>query len=109
MDSEQKQFLSLPQPPARLTSEQAAWYLGFQPHDMPILVVAGLLKPLGNPPANALKHFATSALDDIRQDTKWLARASDTIHRHWKHKNSQRGEGASHRVDQPLPATNTTA
>ena len=51
MREEQHQFLRLlNQLPARLTAEQAAWVLNCQPHDVPILVAARLLKPLGNPP-----------------------------------------------------------
>ena len=92
MDSEQKQFLTLTVVPARLNARQAAWRLGCQEHDIPILVAAGLLKPLGTPPANGVKYFATSSLDVLHQDTKWLARASDAIHRHWKNKNGHRGK-----------------
>ena len=33
-----------PQLPARLTVEQAAWVLGCQPHDAPILIMGRLLK-----------------------------------------------------------------
>jgi hypothetical protein len=63
MKEEQNQFLRLlGQLPARLTAEQAAWVLNCQPHDVPILVVARLLKPLGNPPANSVKFFATLEL-----------------------------------------------
>ena len=103
MDSEQKQFLSLMKPPARLNQEQAAWYLGFQLHDIPILVSGGLLKTLGTPPHNGVKHFALSILDDLRQDTKWLARASDAIHRHWQLKNAGKRKGnlAPSRVPTP--------
>jgi hypothetical protein len=32
--------------------------LNCQPHDVPILVAARLLKPLGNPPPNSVKLFA---------------------------------------------------
>ena len=35
----------------RLTSEQVAWVLNCQPHDVPVLVMGRLLKPLGNPSA----------------------------------------------------------
>ena len=53
MREEQHQFLRLlNQLPARLTAEQAAWVINCQPHDVPILVAARLLKPLGNPPPN---------------------------------------------------------
>ncbi len=58
MSEEQHQFLRLlNQLPARLTAEQAAWVLNCQPHDVPILVAARLLKPLGNPPPNSVKYF----------------------------------------------------
>ena len=90
MNAEQKQFLSLAVAPARLNSEQAAWLLGFQEHDIPILVAAGLLKPLGSPPANGVKYFAASVAGELRDDTKWLARASDAIHRHWQQKNRRK-------------------
>lgn len=58
MREEQQRFLSLlGQLPARLTAEQAAWVLNCQPHSVPILVAARLLKPLGNPPANSVKYL----------------------------------------------------
>ena len=61
MREEQHRFLSLlGQLPARLTFEQAAWVLNCQPHDVPVLVASRLLKPLGNPPANGVKYFATA-------------------------------------------------
>ena len=66
MKREQHQFLRLlGQLPARLTAEQAAWVLNCQSHDVPILVAARLLKPLGNPPPNSVKFFAT--LDLLKQ------------------------------------------
>jgi hypothetical protein len=69
MKEEQHQFLSLlGQPPARLTAEQAAWVLNCQTHDVPILVVARLLKPLGNPQKNGIKFFATSELLELVKD-----------------------------------------
>jgi len=47
MREEQHQFFRLlGQLPARLTAEQAAWVINCQPHDVPILVAARLLKPL---------------------------------------------------------------
>lgn len=91
MDPEQKQFLSLPQPPARLNPVQAAWFLGFHCHEIPILVATGLLRPLGNPPANGIKYFAASELNERRLDIKWLSRASDAIYRHWQKKNARQG------------------
>ena len=103
MDPEQKQFLSLTKSPARLTPEQAAWALGFQPRDIPILVATTLLKPLGNPPPNGQKYFAASVTEELRLDLKWLARASDAIHRHWKEKNARKGSGAARRRLSAIP------
>ena len=89
MKEEQHQFLGLlGQLPARLTSEQAAWVLNCQPHDVPALVAARLLKPLGNPPPNGIKFFATTDLLESAKDRNWLVRVSGTIYQHWRKKNS---------------------
>lgn len=87
MNNERQQFLNLKTLPARLDVQEAAWYLGFASHDMPILGRAGLLKPLGRPPTNGVKHFATAALANLHADPQWLARASDAVVKHWQSKN----------------------
>ena len=74
--------------PARLDVFQTAWFLGFKPHDIPVLTAAGLLKPLGHPARNCIKHYATETLDALRQDEKWLARASDAICNYWRERNA---------------------
>ena len=79
--------MSMSQLPARVVAEEAAWLLGFATHDIPALISAGLLKPLGHPPASGTKFFATTALLKLRDDEKWLARASDAIVRHWQSQN----------------------
>ena len=89
LSPEQEQFLNLVVKPARQTPEQAAWYLGFPPHDIPMLVKRNLLKWLGNPPANGIKHIATVVLDRLRSDERWLARATDATHERWHRKNSK--------------------
>jgi hypothetical protein len=63
----------LNQIPARLTAEQAAWVINCQPADVPILVAARLLKPLGNPPPHSVKYFAASELLEQMKDRTWLA------------------------------------
>ena len=94
MKDEQRIFLSLwSHPPARLSVEQAAWALNFQPHDVPVLVAARLLKPLGNPPANGLKFFAAEDVLELGRNRTWLARATNAIHQHWHRKNSQKRNG----------------
>ena len=93
MKDEQHQFLTLlGQLPARLTAEQAAWVLNFQPHDIPALVAAKLIKPLGNPPANGIKFFATADLLELTKDRNWLVRVSATIYQHWHKKNTRKQE-----------------
>jgi len=90
MDQQRERFLNLKKPPARLNTEEAAWYLGFAAHDIPILISHGLLKPLGHPGENAVKYFATSALESLRNDVKWLSKATDTIAEYWRKKNARR-------------------
>jgi hypothetical protein len=81
-------FLALVgQPPARLTVEQAAWVLGCKFHDMPILISTRLLKPLGNPPQNAVKFFSTAEVMEIARDRAWLAKMTQTIGQHWHKRN----------------------
>ena len=89
--NERKEFLNTFRTlPARLQAEEAAWYLGFAPHDIPVLVSAGLLKPLGQPAKNGVKFYATATLHDLRDDINWLTRASNATIRHWRAKNAQR-------------------
>src|ERR1700690_784815 len=82
-------FLALPLLPARLNALEAAWYLGFQPHEVAILAGANLLEPLGHPPANTPKFFATESLAALRNDDKWLGKATDAISAYWRRKNRQ--------------------
>lgn len=74
--------------PARLTSEQAAWVLNCQAHDVPILVAARLLKPLGNPPPNSVKFFAATEVLDQAKDRTWLAKVTNALNQHWQQKNA---------------------
>ncbi len=85
----------LGQLPARLTAEQAAWVLNCQPHDIPALIAARLLKPLANPAANSIKYFATVDLLEQMKDRNWLARMTATINQHWQRKNARKKELAT--------------
>jgi hypothetical protein len=83
-------------PPARLTVEQAAWVLGCQVHDMPVLVSCGLLKPLGNPQTNATKFFFTGEVLDLAKDRSWLGKVTKAISENWRKKNARKkGHGKS--------------
>jgi len=87
--TEQTGFLSWKISPARLNATQTAWSLGFEPHEIPILIAASLLKPLGHPARSGTKFFSTQALDQLRRDDKWLARASDAICDYWRDRNAR--------------------
>jgi len=90
VNQEKREFLSLARPPARLRITEAAWLLGFTEHDISLLVSLGLLKPLGHPPPSGSKYFATIELQNLQNDARWLAKASDAIVNHWRTKNGGR-------------------
>ncbi len=91
MSDDQHRFLSLlGHSPARLTVEQAAWVLNCQVHDVPILVCARLLKPLGNPPPNGIKFFCTADLLELAKDRAWLVRVTNAVTVHWQKSNMKR-------------------
>jgi hypothetical protein len=90
MKQDKKDFLTLRIPPARLTITETAWFLGFTEQDITALISAGLLKPLGHPPQSGSKYFASADLQALRNDTRWLAKASDVIVNYWKKKNAGR-------------------
>ena len=91
MNAEQQQFFTLlGRPPARLTAEQAAWVLNCGVHDIPVLVAARLLKPLGNPQSNSVKLFATAELLEATADRGWLSKMTLALQQYWQQKNHRR-------------------
>jgi hypothetical protein len=89
MREDQHQFMGLlGQLPARLTAEQAAWVINCQPSDVPILIGARLLKPLGNPLPSSVKFFAASELLEQVQDRTWLAKITNALDQHWQKRNA---------------------
>lgn len=92
MNQDIESFLNLKNPPGRLTAEQAAWFLGFSVHEIPILIAKGLLKPLGHPAHNGQKYFLAKTLEELRRDEKWFGKASDAIVEHWRYKNGRKGQ-----------------
>lgn len=90
MNPEQHQLLTLSVLPARLSAEQAGQFLGFQPHELTVLMAAGLLRPLGRPAANSPKYFAVVELEQLRRDTKWLSKATEAVAHRWRQKNHTR-------------------
>ncbi|WP_157895404.1 hypothetical protein [Verrucomicrobium sp. GAS474] len=87
MNPDKQIFLNLRAKPARLGALEAAWFLGFNLHDIPILVAARLMKPLGTPAPNSPKYFAECELETLKKDRDWLSRATKATSNHWKQKN----------------------
>ncbi len=95
MNPETRDVLSLPLLPARLNAEQAAMLLGFSAHDIPTLVAARLLRPLGPARHNTVKYYATVDLLRLREDAKWLAKATEAVSAHWALKRERRTKGCA--------------
>jgi hypothetical protein len=62
--------------------------LNCQTHDVPVLVAARLLKPLGNPAANGIKFFATAELLELIKDKAWLIKVTNAVNQHWQRNNA---------------------
>jgi hypothetical protein len=73
--------------PGRLNTSETALLLGFQEHDIALLIAAKLLVPLGKPTQNAPKYFAAVEIAARIDDRDWLSRASKSIAMHWRRKN----------------------
>src|ERR1700690_1101820 len=89
MDKELKELLNLPRFPARMDATMVAACLGFRPHDIPILVARGFLKPLGRPMPNCEKYFGRKKILELEDDQEWLSRATATLSQHWQAKNAR--------------------
>ncbi len=84
--------MSLSEPatlPARLTSEEAGWLLGFAPEELAILIAKGLLTPLGKPVQNARKWHASATILALANDQSWLNKATTSIADHWRTRNAK--------------------
>lgn len=95
MNQEHERFLNLRNFPARVTMEEAARILGVGPHEVPMLIGRGLLKPLGHPAPNGQKFFLSALLVDLKRDVKWWDKACDTFTDHWRYKNHRKSAGAN--------------
>jgi hypothetical protein len=89
-DAQYRLLTLLGQPQARLTADETACALGFQPHDLAVLMAVGLLKPLGKPAQNAPKFFAAKTVQELGRDEQWLHKATLAVARHWHGKNARR-------------------
>src|SRR5260370_40164838 len=69
--------------PGRLNTSEAALLLGFQEHDIALLVAAKLLVPLGKPAPNAPKYLAAVQIVERASDSEWLSIATKQLAKHW--------------------------
>jgi hypothetical protein len=79
--------------PGRLTYEQAGALLGFEAHEINILVKARLLIPLANPADNALKYLCTAEVEERYSNPAWVAKATRAVYLHWRKKNKTLNSG----------------
>jgi hypothetical protein len=75
---------------AYMTKEKVAKALDIGTHNIPVLVRAGLLKPLGHPQRYCVKRFSRAQLARNLADETWLDKAAAAIHRHWRIKNARK-------------------
>lgn len=79
------------QPPERLTGDQAAWIIKCRPQEVPLLVEAGLLKPLDSSRPNGVTFFDAPELLELVKDQAWRTSVTNTLNRH-RHKRTGMGE-----------------
>jgi hypothetical protein len=85
-----EELLNLRRWPAMLNTAQAAAMLGLAEHDIPVLVRAGQLKPLGNPPPTAVKSSATAQIMELPGGITSLNKIRNTVYGFWRGKNSSK-------------------
>lgn len=88
--AEAVQLLNCRRLPARLNTTETSVLLGVQEHDIPALIAARLLFPLGKPAANAPKYFAAVEVVERAADLEWLAQATRALAKHWQQKNRRK-------------------
>jgi hypothetical protein len=63
-----------------------------------ILVSAGQLKPLGNPPPGAVKFFLTAEIEQKKGDARWMNKATELIRLKVKDKNERAAKSRDHKL-----------
>jgi hypothetical protein len=97
MNPDMERFLNLRHLPDQLTATETAAKLNLSPHEIPILVAKGLLKPLGHPAPNGPKFFLTTTLKDLERDEKWHGKVRDAIQEYWRYKNGRKQDSTEKR------------
>lgn len=93
MNPDREQFLDLATKPARLSVEEAAWYLGFNPVEISLLIALGMIPVCGRPAKNGRKFVPLVQAERLRTDAAFLSKASDAIVKYHQRRNSRRKLG----------------
>src|ERR1017187_976548 len=88
ISAQARELLNLRRLPAMLNTPQTAVLLGLGEHDIPVLIAAGLLNPLGNPPNNAVKYFSTVEVLEMAGESAVLNKIRSTVYQYWRGKNA---------------------
>lgn len=92
-----KELLNLRRLPAMLNAPQTAVILGVGEHDMPALIRAGLLEPLGEPMPNAVKYFAAIHILEMAGDPAFLGKLRNALYEYWQGKNGSKSSARKSR------------
>ena len=84
-----EKILNMRRLPGRLDVNQTAALLGFQRHDVTILVSARHLQPLGKPSPNSVKYFSSAEIIELANNRQWLDKATKLIANHWKERDKR--------------------
>ncbi len=88
--TERSFLLNVTRLPARVDSSGAAILLGFAAHDIPVLVAAKLLVPLGRPRPTSVEYFCVAVLAGHAENPAWLSKATACVGAYWEGKNKRR-------------------
>lgn len=97
ISAQAKELLNLRRLPAMLNIQQTAVLLGLAEHDIPVLINLGLLKPLGDPPPNAVKYFASIQVLELAGELSRLSRIRNAVYEYWRGKNAAKSRNM-HRI-----------
>ena len=93
ISAQARDLLNLRRLPAMLNVQQTAILLGLAEHDIPVLLNAGFLKPLGDPQPNAMKYFASVHVLELAGEIAILNNIRRAVSDHWRDKNAARRNG----------------
>ena len=88
ISAQARELLNLRRLPAMLNVQQTAILLGLAEHDIPVLIGVGLLEPLGDPPPNAVKYFASIQVLELAGERAHLCKIRNTVYEYWRGKNA---------------------